>query len=252
VGVFILSIGMVLGGAGTKAYVHLGALRALREAGVTPDIYSGASSGSIVGAFMAAGRGIEEAFDMLKTYKFFDFAAVGMPKRGLFNLDNLERNLMKQLHVRTFEDLKYPLYVSATNLYTGKAEYISSGPLIPAIKASCAIPFVFSPVKLNGNLYVDGGLMDNLPYTPLLGQCDKIIVSSVSGARKVEKVENVMELAARVLELIMNQDGENAKRNSHLYIEPAEVSPYGMLDTGHGDELFQLGYANAKKILADK
>ncbi len=244
-----MSIGMVLGGAGTKAFVHLGVLKALRERGIRPDVFSGASSGSIVGAFMAAGRGIEETHEALKTYRFFNFATVGVQASGLLNLDNLERNLMKQLKERTFEELRYPLFAAATNLYAGRVDYICSGPLIPAVKASCAIPFLFAPVKLNGSLYVDGGLMDDIPYAPLLGYSSHIIASSVSRAREVEKVGNFAELAARVVELVMNQDSENAKRNCDLFIEPEGVEKYGILDTGNGDELFKLGYEYTKNLL---
>lgn len=252
VGVFILSIGMVLGGAGTKVYTHLGVLKALKEYGIKPDVFSAASSGSIVGAFMAAGRGIEETQEILKKYRFFNFATPGVHTSGIFNLDNLERNLMKQLKERTFEDLKYPLFMSVTNLYSGKVEYIRTGPLIPAIKASCAIPFLFAPVKLNGQLYVDGGLMDDIPYVPLLGRCEHIVASSVSRAREVRKVNNYLDVAMRVVELVMNQDSENARRNSDLFIEPEGVEQYGILEAGHGDELFKLGYEYTKKLIASK
>ena len=244
-----MKTGIVLGGGSGKAFAHLGVLQALEEAGIVPDALSGSSSGAIVGAFIASGFKPFETLQLMKTYRFLDYVSVNLPVTGLFTLDSLERNLKKQLPADTFADLKMPFYVSVSNLYSGKVEYLHAGPLAAAIKASCSLPFVFSPVKLNGQLYSDGGLLDNLPYAPLMELCDRIIVISISRTAQVKKFDSIKDIAGRVIDMIVNQDSENAKRNCDLYIEPPGMENYNILDTGRENEFFSLGYDYCKRIL---
>lgn len=244
-----MKTGIVLGGGSGKAFAHLGVLKALEEAGIAPDVLSGSSSGSIVGAFIASGKEPEETLELMKKYRFLDYVSVNLSVTGLLTLDRLERNLKKQLPARTFFDLKLPFYVSVSNINSGKVEYLHAGPLATAVKASCSLPFAFSPVKLNRQLYLDGGLLDNLPYAPLMGQCDRIIVINISRTVEVKKFDSIKDIAVRVIEMIVNQDSENAKRNCDLYIEPPGMENYNILDMGREDEFYRLGYDYCRKIL---
>lgn len=243
-----MKIGFALGGGGTKGFVHLGALKALVEKGIRPDIIAGTSAGSIVGAFIAAGKDPEEILELVKNNRFIDYAKVTLPGGGFFTLDNFEKLMEKLLPAREFSDLKLPFYAAATNLYTGKVEYINEGPLIPAVKASCAIPVLFSPVKLGEHLYADGGVLDNLPVTPLQGKCDRIIALNVNGNEEIKRVGNIKGAALRVFEIIANRDRDIAKDSCDLLIEPPGLGKYKILDTSHADELFQIGYGYTKEI----
>lgn len=244
-----MKTGIVLGGGSGKAFAHLGVLQALEEAGIVPDVLSGSSSGAIIGAFIASGMRPYETLELMKEYGFMDYASLNFPVTGLFTLDSLEENLEKQLPARTFADLELPLYISVSNLFTGKVEYLHSGPLAAAIKAACSLPFVFSPVKLNGQLYLDGGLLDNLPYAPLAGLCDRIIVINISRTAQMKKFDSMKDVAFRVIQMIVNQDSENAKKNCDLYIEPTGMEKYQIIDMSRWDEFYQIGYDYGKKVL---
>ncbi len=244
-----MKTGIVLGGGSGKAFAHLGILKALEEAGIVPDVLSGSSSGAIVGAFIASGLKPYETLELMKKYRFMDYVSMNLPVTGLFTLDSLEANLKKHLPAGTFADLKLPFYVSVSNLYSGKVEYLHSGPLATAIKAACSLPFVFSPVKLNGQLYLDGGLLDNLPYTPLAGICDRIIVINVSRIAELKKFDSIKDIAFRVVQMIVNQDSENAIRNCDLYIEPEGMENYQIIDMSRWDEFYQIGYDYGRKLL---
>ncbi len=244
-----MKIGIALGGGGAKGFAHLGVLKALGEKGIKPDMVSGTSAGSIVGAFIAAGKEPEEILELVKKHRFIDFAKVTLPGGGFFTLDNFEKLMEKLLPAREFSDLKLPFYASVTNLYTGKVEYKNDGPLIPVIKASCAIPVLFTPVRLDGQMYLDGGILDNLPYTPLAGKCDRIIVVNVnSGSEGVERLGSLKGAALRAFEIIANRDSENAKCNCSLIIEPPGLGKFKILDTSHADDLFEIGYNHCNQI----
>lgn len=242
-----MKIGIAFSGGGTRAFAHLGALKALEEAGIRPSVVSGASAGSIVGAFTAAGLRSEEILALVKDNKFIDYATVTVPSTGFFKLSNLSRLLERLLPAKTFSELNIPFFAAATNLYSGKIEYFSEGPLVPAIEASCSIPVIFSPVVIKGQLYVDGGVLNNLPVAPLKGKCDKIIALSVGASGKIKRVGNLKEAGLRAFDLLSSKDSESARKSADLFLEPEGLGAYKILDTTHADELFKLGYENAKK-----
>lgn len=242
-----MKIGIALSGGGSKGFAHLGVLKALEEAGITPDIISGTSAGSIVGAFIASGKKPDEVLTLVKNNKFLDYAKVSLPRAGLFTLDNIEKSLKKHLTARFFSGLKIPLFVAVSNLNSGSIEYLRSGPLIPAIQASCSIPVLFSPVEIRDNLYVDGGLLDNLPYRPLIGRCDKVIAINIVAGQKNNEMRNVADVTTRVFEIIVNKDRTTARQECTLLIEPTGLEAYRILDTSHADEMFSLGYEYCKK-----
>ncbi len=247
-----MKIGIALGGGGARGFAHLGVLKALEEKGIKPGILAGTSAGSIVGVFIAAGKEPEEILELVKKNRFIDYARMTLPGTGFFTLDNFEKLMGRLLPVRNFADLNMPFYVSATNLYTGKVEYLNEGPLIPAVKASCAIPVLFSPVRLGGQLYADGGVLDNLPYAPLQGKCDRIIAVNVNQCDGVKRLGSIKGAALRVFDIISNKERDLAKDNCDLLIEPPGLGSFKVLETRHADELFEIGYEHTKKIDAEK
>lgn len=243
-----MKIGVALGGGGAKGFAHLGVLKALTEQGIKPEVISGTSAGSIVGAFVAAGMRPEEILELVKKHRFIDFAKMTLPGSGFFTLDNFEKLMERLLPAREFSDLKLPFWVSATNLYTGKVEYINEGPLIAAVKASCAIPVLFSPVRLGGQIYVDGGVLDNLPYAPLVERCDCVIAVNVNSESEVKRLGSLKGAVLRVFEIVANRDRDIAKQNCSLLIEPSGLARFKILETRHADELFEIGYKHCAAI----
>ena len=240
------TVGLVLGGGGAKGFAHLGVLKALEEKGISFDIISGVSAGAIVGVFLAAGKSVDEIMKLMKKNKFTDYAKVNLPVKGLMSLDNLKKNLEKHLSVREFKDLKYPFYVGVTDLKAGKIDYLSEGSLIPAVQASSSIPVLFSPVKIEGTVYVDGGLIDNVPIKPLIDKCDKLIAINIMPLTESEKVDNLVDIAVRTFQLSVNAVNDELKEKCDLFIEPEGLEEYHILDTDHADELFEIGYNYAK------
>src|SRR5665811_384027 len=171
--------GLVLSGGGTRGFAHLGVIAALVEKGIKPDIISGTSAGAITGAFIAAGKTPEEILKIFKKGSFFKYTKLHIPTDGLLKLDGLKEVIQKEIASKNIEDLKVPFFVAVSNLNKGIVEYKNKGLLGETVLASSSIPILFSPVILNGDSYVDGGLMDNIPISPIKTKCEQIIVSNI-------------------------------------------------------------------------
>lgn len=241
-------IGIALSGGGVKGFAHLGVLEALAEKGIEADILSGISAGAIIGSFIAAGKRPAEVMELINENDFFDFAKLGIPDRGLFTLDNMTKNLGKSLGIKTFEELKIPFYVGAANIEKARMEYFNSGELIKIIQASSSIPVLFSPVEIKGELYVDGGLFENLPVNPLLNKCDKLIAINVMPVNLEEKIESITDMAVRTFQLKTGVNAEELRKKADIYIEPVGVENYNILNTKYSQELYELGYNYCKNL----
>ncbi len=242
------NIGVALGGGGARGFAHLGVLKALEESGIKPDIISGVSAGSMVGVFIAAGKSPAETMKLMKENKITDYAKVVLPVNGLLSLENLRKILNDHIDASTFEELKLPFYATVTDLKKGKVVYQNTGDLIPFITASASIPVLFSPVEIEGEAYVDGGLLDNLPIHPLMDCCNKIIAISISPIQEVKEVDNLVKVAARTFQLSVNSQIEHVKKKADLFIEPEGLEKFDILDTTHADELFEIGYNYTKGL----
>ena len=241
--------GLVLGGGGTRGFAHLGIIAALFDHGIQPDVISSVSAGAIVGALIAGGKKPEEIHQILKKGGFFKYTKLHLPVDGLLRLDGLREVLEAEIGVKNIEDLEIPFYITVSNLNKGSVEYINEGPLIETIIASSSIPILFSPVKLNGDLYVDGGLMDNVPINPISEKCEKLIVSNISPIHPKTDIKNLIQITSRTFYMSVNPNTNKIRKNSWLYIEPEGIDEYEILSRTHADKLYELGYKAAEKAL---
>lgn len=159
-------VGLALGSGGARGWAHLGVLQALRERGIQVDVVAGTSMGSVVGAFLAAGRSAElrelaEHLDWRRLRQFF--WEVSMSRSGLTDGKKLLEETRKLLGLREFSELELPFRAVATDLNTGGEVVLDSGDLLQALRASISIPGVFSPVRAGRRLLVDGGLVNPVP-----------------------------------------------------------------------------------------
>lgn len=243
-----MTIGIALGGGGARGFAHLGVLKALEEKGIRPDIISGVSSGALIGAFIASGLSYEKILKALKNKSVMAYSKLQYPRYGLFSLDGLRKDIQTLIKVKNIEDLSLPLFIAVSNLNDGRVEYVKEGDLTNYLMASASIPVLFSPVEMNGKMYVDGGLFDNLPISPLLNKCDIIIAVNVSPLQKIEKLENLVQVVARTFQLGVHSNIMRHKDKCHLLIEPTGLREHEILNGNHAQEIFKLGYEYTKKL----
>ncbi|MEO9485600.1 MAG: patatin-like phospholipase family protein [Ekhidna sp.] len=241
-------LGIALGGGGARGFAHLGVLQALAEKGIKPDIISGVSAGAIAGAFIASGYTPLEAFETLKQYNFTGISGLTIPKTGILSSSKMKSSLLKKLSTKNLEDLEIPLVICVSNMLDGKPEYMTEGPLADIVQASASIPVLFSPVKMNGQLYSDGGIFDNVPVKVLNAQCKRVIGVSISPIQKIEEMTNLIQVSARMFQLAVNPRKSEIESKCHLFIEPTDLSNYDIMDTKHAKEIYDIGYSYTKNL----
>ena len=239
--------GLVLSGGGTRGFAHLGVIAALHEKGIRPDVISGTSVGAIVGAFIAGGKTPEEILKVFNKGWFFKYTNLHLPLDGMLKLNGLQEVIQKEILYQNIEDLPMPFFISVSNLNTGKVEYKSSGPLGTTILASSSIPVLFSPVKINDELYVDGGLLDNIPVEPIKNECDNIIAVNISPLNPRENFKNLVQIATRTFYMSVNANMNEVRKYSSVYLEPEGIDTFDILSVSHAQELYELGYNSLKK-----
>jgi NTE family protein len=241
--------GIVLSGGGARGFSHLGVLQALNEAGIFPDCISGTSAGSIAGVFYADGYSPLETLTILSKNKRLDYLSFGIPKDGLMEMTGIKKILEKNIRAKTFRDLKIPLFVAATNLNHGKIKYFHRGNVIEAVIASSSIPVIFKPHIINKIHFVDGGVLDNLPISPLEKICKKIIGSYVNPVGYQDSFTNLFLIAERTFSLGVSKDIKAKSRKFDLFIEPPELEKFHILNPDKAKEIYEIGYMSTKKAL---
>jgi len=235
-------IGIVLSGGGARGIAHLGILKALEEFGITPSVISGTSAGAIAGAFYSIGFSVEEILTIIKKGHFFSFSNLLIEKPGFFSMKGFEKIYSKYFSTNSFSDLHIPLYVAATDILKGEIVYFSSGDLSQSLMASSCIPVVFQPISYNGSMFVDGGIINNFPIEPLLGQCEKIIGIHVNSIKKEVHEIHINDIIDRSFHLALSNSVRNKIDKCNLYIEPPNMSQFGILDLKRIQEIFDYGY----------
>jgi NTE family protein len=245
------NVGLVLSGGGARGFAHLGVIQALHEAGIYPDVVSGTSAGALAGVLYADGFSPEQILKLMNSGSRLDFMRPAMPREGLLQISGIIKILKSNLKATTFEKLKLPLFVAATDLNNGKSVYFSKGELIDPVIASASIPVLFQPVKINNISYVDGGVLDNLPVYPIQNKCKVLIGSFVNPVGYVEKLSGLINIAERTFMLNMSKEINEKAGLFNLLIAPKELRNYKILDPEKADDLFELGYKATKSKLKE-
>lgn len=242
-------IGIALSGGGIRAIAHLGVIQALEEYGLKPGIVSGVSGGAIVGVLYADGYSPEEIVGFFQEYKFLQLARVAVPRKGLIASSRLYRILGGLLRAQTFEELKIPLIINATDFSEGKPAYFSSGPLLKVTIASSSIPVLMNPVEMNGKQYVDGCIFCNLPARVIRNRCRKLIGVHVEPVAPAKPLNSIIEIAERAYNLTIQSNTLEEKQVCDVVIESTEARGIGLFDMSKSAQLFEIGYKAGKAAL---
>lgn len=238
-------IGLVLSGGGAKGFAHAGAIRALEEAGIRPDIIAGTSAGAIVGACYAAGLSPEQICREFLKHEKTDFMKVAFPRNGFFSTAATEAFFRETIPAKRIEDTSIPLRVVATDFDHGRMQVFSEGELAPRLMASACVPIFFQPVEIDGTHYVDGGLFKNFPVSVIRDECRYIIGINVSPILP-EYRNSIRFIAERSYHYMSKANSVADKQLCDCLVEIEEALKYGMFDLDKTMEIFELGYQDMK------
>jgi len=190
------TVGISYSGGGNRGVVHIGVLRAFLEKKIVPNHVAGVSAGAFVAAFHAYDPVTFNSFTDLKILFSFvnkafiglsvwpillKFASGGLNIKSLGDPSKIKSFLETRLPFKRFEELKVPLSIGATNVETGQDTWFHAGPIIPALLASSATPGIFPPVKIGEDIFIDGGVTDNLPIVELVKEGCGVIYTVNAG-----------------------------------------------------------------------
>jgi NTE family protein len=267
-------VGLALGGGGAKGFAHIPILEVFDELGIRPFCITGTSIGAILGALYASGhtaKDIAEMFhtliappdarlknlmrkkDSLKIFELLD-PHISFKPQGLLKGEKLLGFLYDQMQVSTFEELEIPLKVVATDFWRREQVVFDSGDLLPAMRASMAIPYIFTPVEQHGRVLVDGGLVNNVPHDLLDRKCDVRIAVDIMGTDTTPptKIPSPRDAIFHTYQIMMDAMAREKLANHpvDIYVRPPLVD-VEILDFHKPWEIYAQGLA-AKEDFKDQ
>lgn len=244
-------LALVLGGGGAKGMSHVGVLAEFERAGIPIDVIVGCSAGSIVGALYADCPDASYVQQLLRPLRKWDILDINIwyGRYGLVRGGSLRRFLKQHLSCRYFEELQIPLYVVATDIIAGELVCINSGPIIPAIHASSAVPFIFAPVPLHQRWLVDGGVADPVPVQIAKKTGAAIVVAvDLSGLLPQTCPTNLFGVATRSAEIKFLLQSESCLKGADVVIRP-ELGDMGLFDDRDPQNVYEAGCKAAREVI---
>lgn len=237
-----MTLGITLSGGGVRGIAHLGVLKALNEHGVYPDRLSGSSAGAIVAVMYAKGFAPEEILGIIIKTNYFRFLRPAVSWRGLLKMETVFSLYKEYLGDDDFGALAIPVTIAATDVHLAKTVFFSEGEVIRPLMASSCIPGMFDPILLDGHHYVDGGVLNNLPVEPLLGQCDRLMGVNCNHLPDQQNIGNIKSLIERTVIMSMNYNVYSRMDKCDYFVEPKGLAAYGVLEIKKAEEIFTRGY----------
>ena len=241
-------IGLALGGGGARGFAHLHALVALDELGLKPAAIAGSSIGAIMGAGYASGMSgaaltdyclstlgeksaVFSRFWKLRPKGFKDALQTGF-RPGKIDLESILTGFLPDTLPQNFEDLDIPLRVTALDFFGHTETVFDKGTLIPAIAASAAIPAMFRPVTINDKIYIDGGIVNPVPFDHVMDDTEVVVAIDVVGLPQKSKSDSkksddkkipaTMDLLFGTSQLMMQAiiTAKLKSRRPHVFLQP--------------------------------
>lgn len=249
-------VGLALSGGGALGYAHIGFLQAMKEYKFEVDVVSGTSMGSIIGALYCAGYTPIEILDLVDKENMNKILSIVKLNssfgKGFFNHEKLSKVLQKNIPHNDFSKLNKKFYCCVTNFNDATYKFIGEGNLLKEyVIASASIPVIFEPKLVEGEQYIDGGVMQNLPVEPLVDEkCDFIIGVDVVSVPNQSEVKGIINIFSRALALSIVSNSEKWAKKCDYIITP-NLENYTIIDFDKAQELFDIGYEFGKVFFED-
>jgi len=282
---FANGFGYALSGGGARGFAHIGVLKVLEEEGLRPDYISGTSIGAIIGAFYSMGYNATEIESLALsidweyvldsrharkdiyigqkrwapfgniTFELDDRWRPQLPS-SVYNVNNVNLKLFELYAassvVSSFADLPTPFSCVGTNLVTGQPRVFKEGSLMQAVRASMSIPSILQPFEVDGQIFIDGGIAQNMPITAVreMGATSVVGIKVNSSLRNQENLNNLIEVLDQTINIGITRNLNEYISECDLLLEP-DLTDYSASDFQHIRELIALGESYARSRLSD-
>jgi NTE family protein len=245
-------IGLALGGGFARGIAHVGVLKVLEEEKIPIEFVAGTSVGALIGAAYCSGLSTAELEEVANRVRFKTFARWTLSRHGFATNQRMIGFLNSILKVKSFEELRLPLAVAATDLSTGEGVVFHSGPLVDPVRASCAYPGMFLPVNIRGRWLVDGMLAHAVPTRPLVEMGAKRVVAVHLKGRWTngEAPRHLFDVIGQCFAIAQEMSASHWKEAADLVIEP-DVNGFEYDAFANTPELIKAGELATRKALPE-
>src|SRR5450755_1094956 len=236
------AIGVALGGGFARGIAHIGVLKVLEEEGIPVRVVTGTSVGALMGAAYCSGVSLAELEELAHNVRFTTFARWTLSRCGFASNDRMVSFLTRTLKVKTFEELRIPLGVTATDFNTGEGVVFHSGSIIDPVRASCAYPGMFLPVEIRGRYLVDGMLSHPVPTRPLRQMgAERVLAVQLKGQwSKTIAPRHLFDVIGQSFAIAQEMTSAVWRSAADIVIEP-DVAGFDYDDFKRAGELIRVG-----------
>jgi len=213
-------VGLALGSGAARGWAHIGVLKALSEKNIEISYVAGTSIGALVGAVFASGKllSLEDVIMKLDWKQIAYFFDIKIPRSGLIDGNKITNFIRKYVKGMMIEDLPIPFCAVTTDIQTGNEVVIKNGDILEAVRASISVPGIFTPVKKDGMILVDGGLVNPVPISVVRNMGAEYIISvdlnhnmvNKSTLKKIKLLEDKNSLSEQEID-------SNIKKNNGVF-----------------------------------
>lgn len=239
-------VGLALGSGGARGFAHLGVIKVLKDEGIPIDMIAGSSMGAMVGCFYGAGLDIERLYKLSKAFKRKYYLDFTVPKMGFIAGKRVKELIRIFTHGKEIQELDIPVAVVATDLVSGEKVVFKQGPIAEAVRASIAIPGIFTPEKLNGRLLIDGGVVDRIPVSVVKEmEADIVIAVDVSHVNTNSEITSIFDVIMQSIDIMQMELVTNREVASDIMLRP-RVENYSSRAFTNIDEIIAIGEEEAR------
>ena len=246
------AIGVALGGGFARGIAHIGVFKVLEKEGIAVRMVAGTSVGALIGASYCSGLTIAELEEVAHKVRFTTFARWTLSRYGFASNDRMVSFLTRILKVRTFEELRIPLGVTATDFNTGEGAVFHSGSIIDPVRASCAYPGMFLPVEIGGRWLVDGMLSHPVPTRPLRQMgAERVLAVQLKGQwSKTTEPRHLFDVIGQSFAIAQEMMSPVWRSAADVVVEP-DVAGFDYDDFKRADELIHVGEQAMRRALPE-
>jgi NTE family protein len=240
-------VGLALGSGGARGFAHLGVIKVLRDEGIPIDLIAGSSMGALVASFYGAGLDVDRLYKLSRVFKRKYYLDFTVPKMGFIAGKRVKELIRIFTHGKKIEELDIPIGIVATDLMSGEKVVFKNGPVAEAVRASIAIPGIFVPEKLDGRLFVDGGVVDRIPVSVAKEMgADIVIAVDVSNVKVNADITSIFDVIIQSIDIMQMELVANREVASDVMIRP-KVEMYNSKAFTNIEEIIVIGEEEAKK-----
>ncbi len=245
-----VKVGLALGGGFARGIAHIGVLQALLSNQIPIDLVAGTSAGSLVGAMFCAGLDPWLMERVVEQMNWRALVKLRLRRDGLLDATGLERFIVGQVGDLQFRDLETPFTAVATDLLTGQEVLLNSGRVSTAVRASCAFPGIFLPVRVGQHTLVDGGLTHPVPSTVVRRMgADLVIGVELNQPRRQSRPpKNLLHIMLYSLALVQRPHIERALHDADVIVRP-DLNDFSVMELERAEEIVRTGRESTEAMI---